>query len=78
MGLFEDPRYAKATNSIVEVIGESSARSYVGGGETVKAVLAEKREDQIHFISTGGGAMLALLEGRPLPALRPLMKEKRY
>ena len=75
LGLIEDPRYAKSTKSMVAVIGESSARSYVGGGETVKVILAEKREDQIHFISTGGGSMLALLEGHPLPALRPLIKK---
>ena len=75
VGYFEDARFAVGTNKLVEVIAGAPGTAYVGGGETVKAVLAQHAEKKIHFISTGGGAMLTLLEGRPLPALRALIKK---
>lgn len=74
LGYFEDPRYAKATHALVAILMRSKAKAYVGGGETVKAVLMAKAEQRLHFVSTGGGAMLSLLEGRPCPALSALIK----
>ena len=74
LGYFEDPRFARGTKDLVEILTKAKAKSYVGGGETVKAVLAAGAEHKVHFISSGGGAMLALLEGRPLPALRAMYK----
>ncbi len=74
LGYFEDPRFGRATRDLVGVVAKANARAYVGGGETVKAVLEAHLEKKMHFISTGGGAMLSVLEGRPLPALRALMK----
>lgn len=73
LGYFEDPRYAQSTNSLVRILMNVRAKSYVGGGETVKAVLSQGGEHDIHFISTGGGAMLELLENKPIPSLRALM-----
>ncbi|MBI4091005.1 MAG: phosphoglycerate kinase [Candidatus Komeilibacteria bacterium] len=74
VGYFEDQRFAVGTKELVKVLTHIKAKAYVGGGETVKAVLEENAEDKVRFISTGGGAMLSLLEGRPLPALRALQK----
>lgn len=74
LGYFEDHKFAVGTKALVKVLTRIKAKSYVGGGETVKAVLEAHADDKIHFISTGGGAMLSLLEGRPLPALRALQK----
>ncbi len=76
LGYFEDPRYAKATHALVHILMKARAKAYIGGGETVKAVLAAKAEKKIHFVSTGGGAMLSFLQGTPCPALRPLVKKK--
>ena len=74
LGYFENPVYAWSTKELAKVIANSHAREYVGGGETVKAVLQNRLEDKLHFVSSGGGAMLAVLEQAPLPALRPLIR----
>jgi phosphoglycerate kinase len=75
LGYFEDPRYAKATHALVRILAHARAKAYVGGGETVKAVLTAGAEKKIHFVSTGGGAMLSFLQGKPCPALRALIKK---
>lgn len=75
LGYFEDRRYAQSTRALVSLLGRTRAKVYVGGGETVKAVLDQGLEKKLTFVSTGGGAMLTLLEGRPLPALQPLLKK---
>lgn len=72
LGYFEDSRYAVSTNEIARKIATAKAREYVGGGETVKAILRNRLEDKMFFVSSGGGAMLALLEGKKLPALEVL------
>ncbi len=72
LGYFEDPRYAVSTTETARKIATARAREYVGGGETVKAILKNRLEDKMFFVSSGGGAMLALLEGKKLPALEVL------
>lgn len=74
LGYFEDPRYGASTRELIKVLSLSKAKAYVGGGETVKAVLQSRLEDTLHFVSTGGGAMLSLLESSDWPALNVLMK----
>lgn len=74
LGLFEDPRYGASTRELIQVLSLSRAQAYVGGGETVKAVLQSRLEDSLHFVSTGGGAMLSLLERNDWPALNVLKK----
>jgi len=74
LGYFEDKKFARGTKALVQALAKTRARVYLGGGETVKAVLEAGLESKIYFISTGGGAMLTVLEGRPMPALTPLIQ----
>lgn len=69
MGMFEDPRYAAGTLGIAKAVAASGAYSVLGGGETVSAIHQAGLQDQVSFISTGGGAMLEFLEGKQLPGI---------
>jgi phosphoglycerate kinase len=75
LGLFEEARFGLSTRELIQTLAHSKAKAYVGGGETVKAVLQSRLEDKIHFVSTGGGAMLSLLEDSDMPALQALYKK---
>ncbi|MGV3663481.1 MAG: phosphoglycerate kinase [Prosthecobacter sp.] len=70
MGVFEIKEAAKGTFDIAEVVAaNSSAKTIIGGGDSVKAVKKAKLADKMTFISTGGGASLELLEGKDLPGV---------
>ena len=76
MGVFEIKDCAKGTFDIAKVIAaNSSAKTIIGGGDSVKAVKKAGVSDKVTFISTGGGASLELLEGKVLPGMACL-KEK--
>ena len=75
LGYFEEKQFSKGTTDIVKALAGSRGHAYVGGGETVKAILQEGAEDSMYFISTGGGAMLSFLENKPMPALNALVKK---
>lgn len=72
MGVFELEPFAKGTFELARAIGESQAVSIVGGGDSVAAIRAAGLADQFTHLSTGGGASLALLEGKSLPGLAVL------
>lgn len=69
MGMFEDPKYRAGSLAVAQAIAASGAFSVVGGGETTEFILEEKMQDKFSFLSTGGGAMLAYLAGKPMPGL---------
>jgi 3-phosphoglycerate kinase len=75
MGVFEIDSFATGTKAIAEAMAASTAVTIVGGGDSVTAVKKFGLEDQMTFISTGGGASLELLEGKILPGVACL-KEK--
>jgi len=77
LGMFEDKRYAKGTNEIARCFAGSSAKTIAGGGETLQVVKSLNIDQQISFLSTGGGAMLSYLAGKELPALTALKKNKK-
>lgn len=72
MGVFEDPRFASGTESVASAVAKSSAVSVVGGGDSVAALQKFGLEDDVSFVSTGGGASLEFVEWGDLPGLRAL------
>ncbi|HEY3374379.1 MAG TPA: phosphoglycerate kinase [Candidatus Aquicultor sp.] len=73
MGVFEINQFSRGTEEIALAIAESSATGIVGGGDSVAALKKYHLEDRVSFVSTGGGAGLELLEGKPLPGVEALM-----
>ncbi len=69
MGVFEMDAFSRGTIDMVNSVAESYAMTIVGGGDTDVAVHKAGKSDMITYISTGGGAFLTLLEGKPLPAV---------
>ncbi len=73
MGVFEIKDCAKGTFAIAEAVAANqSAKTIIGGGDSVKAVKRAGVAGKVTFISTGGGASLELLEGRVLPGVAAL------
>ncbi|MFP4228188.1 MAG: phosphoglycerate kinase [Salinivenus sp.] len=75
MGVFEIEQFANGTEGIAEAVAEATqngAFSVVGGGDSVSSLNRSGHADQISHVSTGGGAMLTLLEGAPLPGIDAL------
>ena len=72
LGAFEVESFSTGTRRIGEAVAASDAYSVVGGGETGQAVARFGLVDRISYVSTGGGACLALLRGKQLPALEAL------
>jgi len=74
VGVFEFPAFENGTKVIAHAIAESSAFSIAGGGDTLAAIAKYGVEQQVGYISTGGGAFLEILEGKTLPAFEILAK----
>jgi len=72
MGYFEEPRFRRGTRAIARAVAESRARSIIGGGDTLNAARIAGVLDHLSHVSIGGGAMLELLAGNPLPSIKPL------
>jgi phosphoglycerate kinase len=76
IGVFEMENFANGTISLGEYIAESTANgafSLVGGGDSVAAVKQFGLEPKMSYVSTGGGAMLEMLEGRTLPGIAAIL-----
>jgi len=72
MGAFELEPFSHGTRAIAEALANVDAFTVVGGGETGEAVTKTGWADKMSYVSTGGGACLALLRGKSLPALEAL------
>nr|WP_294773547.1 phosphoglycerate kinase [uncultured Flavobacterium sp.] len=76
LGVFEMENFAKGTITLGNYIAESTANgafSLVGGGDSVSAVKQFGLEDKMSYVSTGGGAMLEMLEGKVLPGIAAIV-----
>jgi phosphoglycerate kinase len=72
LGVFEMENFAKGTIVLGEFIAEATEKgafSLVGGGDSVAAVKQFGLEPKMSYVSTGGGAMLEMLEGKTLPGI---------
>lgn len=73
MGVYEMEKFARGSNKIAHFVADSYATTVVGGGDTADLVQRIGLDDEMSFISTGGGASLELLEGKILPGVMPLI-----
>ena len=76
LGVFEMENFANGTIALGNFIAESTANgafSLVGGGDSVAAVKQFGLEDKVSYVSTGGGAMLEMLEGKVLPGIAAIL-----
>jgi phosphoglycerate kinase len=69
MGVFEWPRFAQGTIAVAEAVARCDGFTVVGGGDSVRAVHEAGVASEVSWISTGGGASLEFLEGKPLPGV---------
>jgi len=77
LGVFEMETFAKGTIALGDSIAKATqngAFSLVGGGDSVAAVKQFGFEDKVSYVSTGGGAMLEMLEGKSLPGIEAILK----
>ena len=69
MGVFEKPPMDEGTRAVAQAIADSDCTSIIGGGDSAAAVEQLGFSDQVSHVSTGGGASLAMLEGRAFAAV---------
>lgn len=69
MGVFEFDAFAHGTEDIAHAVAESTGISIVGGGDSIAALKKTGLSNKITHISTGGGATLEFLEGKPMPGI---------
>lgn len=77
VGVFEMEKFSKGTISLGEAIGKATRKgsfSLVGGGDSVAAAKKFHLMDQVSYVSTGGGAMLEMLEGKILPGIKAILE----
>jgi len=73
MGVYEMEKFSRGSNKIAHYIADTYATTVVGGGDTADLVQRIGIDEEMTFISTGGGASLELLEGKVLPGVAPLV-----
>ena len=73
VGVFEFPQFRKGTQAVATVLASLNATTIIGGGSTAEAVQELGLVHKMTHVSTGGGASLTFLEGKPLPAIAALL-----
>jgi phosphoglycerate kinase len=73
VGVFELPEFSAGTRSIAQALAGLDGTTVTGGGSTAEAVTMMGLAGKMSHVSTGGGAALQLLAGRPLPGVEALL-----
>ena len=69
MGVFEMPPFDEGTQAVAQAIADGDSVSIIGGGDSAAAISQLGFEDDVTHVSTGGGASLAMLEGKSFAAV---------
>jgi phosphoglycerate kinase len=80
LGVAEIPEFRGGTEHVARALAEATTRgatTLVGGGDSAAALLEMGLQDEVSHVSTGGGASLEFLEGRPLPGVEVLSNDSR-
>ena len=75
MGVFEWEAFEKGTKSVADAVADATkngAYSLIGGGDSAAAIAKFNLVNQVSYVSTGGGALLELFEGKVLPGVKAL------
>ncbi|RRN76987.1 phosphoglycerate kinase, partial [Pseudoxanthomonas sp. SGD-10] len=75
MGVFEMNTFDKGTRAVADAIvsaTKAGAFSLIGGGDSAAAIAKFGLEDQVSYVSTGGGALLEYMEGKELPGVKAI------
>lgn len=75
VGMFEIAKFSLGTRKIVEMLSNSRAKILIGGGDTIAAINKYNFVNKNAHISTGGGASLAMLEGKTLPGFQVISEK---
>jgi len=75
MGVFEWEAFRGGTEGVADAVASCDGYTVVGGGDSVAALRLLNRENDVSHVSSGGGAGLAMLEGRSLPAIDVLRRK---
>jgi phosphoglycerate kinase len=76
MGVFEMANFEQGTKAIAEAVvaaTKNGAFSLIGGGDSAAAIAKFNLDDQVSYVSTGGGALLEYMEGKELPGVKAIM-----
>jgi phosphoglycerate kinase len=76
MGVFEMANFEQGTRAIADAVvaatQKNGAFSLIGGGDSAAAIAKFNLEDQVSYVSTGGGALLEYMEGKELPGVKAI------
>ena len=75
MGVFEMEKFEAGTKAVAQAVAEATrngAFSLIGGGDSAAGVSKFGFEDQVSYVSTGGGALLEYMEGKELPGVKAI------
>lgn len=73
VGIYEKSAFSKGTMELAKILSTLEATTVIGGGSTAEAIESSGLASKMTFVSTGGGASLQFLEGKPLPGVAGLL-----